>query len=186
MIQSSRRVIQIVLAILAPGVLIFVGIGVALRDKPVFAASQNDVRDHRGFQLLNPFHNRAPERAADSFLARLSGGDCSAVLNQLGEDPSRKQSVCESEQKYPMKGWQLEAIGWDGDRTLLRYGVSRDAGSGGLKIPFWIWLSKKDDNDYHVTATSGGVNPRSRAGMSFFLELPIRWLSLADSPSDAP
>lgn len=149
--RRSRHVIKIILAILALGVLAFVGIGVALRGKPVFAALKNDVRDHHGFQLLNPFRNRAPERAADSFLARLSGGDCSAVLTQLGEDPSRKQSTCESEQKYPMKGWRLEAIGRDGDRTLLRYGVSRDAGKRRVHDPFWIWVSKKDELGYHVT-----------------------------------
>jgi hypothetical protein len=126
--RRSRRVIQILLAILALGVLVFVGIGVALQGKPVFAALHNDVRDHHGSQVLNPFRNRAPERAADSFLTRLSSGGCSAVLTQLGEDPGRKQSVCESEEKYPMKGWRLEAIGRDGDRTVLRYGVSRDAG----------------------------------------------------------
>lgn len=57
MTQTSRRVIQIVLAIVALGVLVFVVIGVAWRDKPVFAALQNDVRDHHGFQLLNPFRN---------------------------------------------------------------------------------------------------------------------------------
>jgi hypothetical protein len=69
----------------------------------------------------------------------------------LGEDPGRKQSTCESEQKYPMKGWRLEAIGMDGDRTLLRYGVSRDAGKRRVHDPFWIWVSKKDDQEYHVT-----------------------------------
>lgn len=151
MTQTSRRVLQIVLATLCLGVLVFVAIGVALRDKPVLASLQNDVRDHHGFQLLNPFRGRAPERAADSFLTRLSSRDCFAILTQLGEDPARKQSVCESEQKFPMKGWRLDAIGQDGDRTLLRYGVMRDAGKRRIKDPFWIWVSKKDGQDYHVT-----------------------------------
>ena len=151
MTQTSRRVIQIVLAIVALGVLVFVVIGVALRDKPAFAALQNDVLDHHGFQLLNPFRRRAPERAADSFLKRVSSADCFAFLTQIGEEPSRTQTVCESEQKYPMKGWRLEAIGQNRGRTLLRYGVSRYAGNRRVHDPFWIWVSKKDDQDYQVT-----------------------------------
>jgi hypothetical protein len=151
MTNRWRCATKAIVTILVLGVLAFVGIGVALRGKPVFAALQNDVRDHHGSQVLNPFRNRAPERAADSFLTRLSSGDCSAVLTQLGEEPGRKQSTCESEQKYPMKGWRLEAIGRDGDRTLLRYGVSRDAGKRMAHDPFWIWVSKKDDQGYQVT-----------------------------------
>jgi hypothetical protein len=152
MILNRKRSIQIVLTILALGLLTFIAVTFALRDRPVLALLQNDVRDHHGSQLLNPFRDRAPERAADTFLTRLSSGDCSAVLTQLGEDSSRKQSVCESEQKYPMKAWRLEAIGRDGDRTLLRYGVSRDAGKKRrVHDPFWIWISKKDDQGYHVT-----------------------------------
>jgi len=147
--MSRKRLI--VVTILALGLLTFIAVPFVSRDRAVLAVLRNDVRDHHGFQLLNPFRDRAPERAADSFLTRLSRGDCSAVLTQLGEDPGRKQSVCESEQKYPMKGWRLEAIGRDGERTLLRYGVSRDAGKRKVHDPFWIWVSKKDDQDYHVT-----------------------------------
>lgn len=141
---------QVVIAVLVLGVLVFLAAAFASRNRPVLAALQNDVRDHHGFQLLNPFRHRAPELVADSFLTRLSSGDCAAVLAQLGEDPTRKQSICESEQKHPMKGWRLEAIGQDGERTLLRYGVSRYAGNRKVKDPFWIWVSKKDDQDYQV------------------------------------
>lgn len=151
MILNRRRAIQTVFAIVALGVLVFVAAAFVSRNRPVFAALRNDVRDHQGSQLLNPFRQRAPERAAVSFLTRLLSGDCADALGLVGEDPARKQSVCESEQKYPMKGWRLEAIGQDRGRTLLRYGVSRYAGDRKVKDPFWIWVSKKSDQEYQVT-----------------------------------
>lgn len=150
MIVNRKNAIHIALSVLTLGVLTFVGVSFALQAKPVLASLHNDVRDHHGSQLLNPFRSRAPERAADDFLTRLDG-DCSAVLTNLGEEAKRKQWVCDSEQKYPMKGWRLEAIGQDGTRMLLRYGVSRDSGDRMVKDPFWIWVSKKDDQAYHVT-----------------------------------
>jgi hypothetical protein len=148
---NSKRGIKFVATILALGLLSLIAVTFALRDRPVLAVLHNDIRDHHGFQLLNPFRDRSPERAADDFLVRLSRGDCSTVLTQLGEDASRKQSVCDSERKYPMKGWQLEAIGQDGYRTLLRYGVSREANRRTVKDPFWIWVSKDNHQDYQVT-----------------------------------
>ncbi len=93
MTLNRRRAIQTVLAIVALGVLVFVATAFAWRERPVLAALRNDLRDHQGFQLLNPFRHRAPERAAVSFLTRLSSGGCAAVLGQIGEKFARQQSV---------------------------------------------------------------------------------------------
>lgn len=151
MIRNSWRIIQITFAMLTCSILAFLCIGIALRDRPVLADLHNNVLDHHGFQLLNPFRNRSPERAANKFLASLSKGQCSTVLARLGEDPIRTRSTCESELKYPMRRWQLEAIGRDDDRMVLRYEISREAGGKMVHDPFWIWVSNMGDQNYNVT-----------------------------------
>lgn len=154
MTQTRRRSIQIVIIVVAIVAIAGCGLGLAAfvsRDRPVFASLRNDVRAHQGFQLLNPFRQRSDEKAAEAFLTRLMNGQCLAVLSEMGEDPGRMATICESEGRLPLQSWRLQARGRDGARILLRYRVSRLDGHETIHDPFWIWVSESSRDTYQVS-----------------------------------
>ena len=119
------------------------------RNEPVLLGA--DAKDHHGFQLLNPFRDRSPERPATVFLEQLRGGGCTSYLANLETSDKRRTSICDKEREYPIVNWSLEAEGKDGGRVLLRYSVIRNYGSKTTDAPFWVWLSPKQDGTWAVS-----------------------------------
>jgi hypothetical protein len=154
MTQTRRRFIQIVaIAAMVAAIVAFCLVLAAFlsRSRPVFVSLGNNVRDHHGIQLLNPFRQRTAEKAADAFLTRFTNGECWTVLSELGEEPDRKAAICEGELRLPLRSWRLEARGEDGAKIVLRYRVSRVDGGQTIHDPFWIWVSQSNGNGYHVS-----------------------------------
>jgi hypothetical protein len=55
--------------------------------------------------VFNPFRDRTPERAAETFLRALQVGRCASVMETL---PERMQgNTCDREASYPLLRWRL-------------------------------------------------------------------------------
>lgn len=121
------------------------------RDSPVVLELGTDVGADHDFQILNPFRDRGPERAATSFLERLKAGQCSSAFRGLGIKESSIESSCAKEREYPIRGLRLEARGRDGGKEILRYRVQRVSKGETFDDPFWIWVTEAADG-WKVTA----------------------------------
>ena len=121
-----------------------------LRDRPVLVSLSHDVHSNHNFQILNPFRSRVAENRAEVFFGELQSSDCEIVLRQMEDNEERVSTTCSEELKFPIATWNIEAIGQDQGRYLLRYRVKRKGLDGSSSSPFWVWLSRTD-GDWRVT-----------------------------------
>jgi hypothetical protein len=116
------------------------------RDKPVIVRfGGSDVLDHHGHELLNPFRDRAPEKAANQFLQGLQN-QCSVTLAAISDAPERLTYTCGAENMHPLVGWHVTGRKeLAPNRVLIRYAVSRRKNkneSETITDPFWIWVAR--------------------------------------------
>jgi hypothetical protein len=78
----------------------------------------------RNFCVMNPFRDRSPERAADTFIRRLREGDVS-VLSATVKDPSTREHLMENETKWPITSWRIGRREDLEGRVDLMYWVTR-------------------------------------------------------------
>ena len=80
----------------------------------------------RNYCVMNPFRDRAPERAADRFLAQLRDGR-REVLNVV-DDPSARAHFIDREMQYPIKDWRIGRRENDEKEVFLMYWAKRGNG----------------------------------------------------------
>jgi hypothetical protein len=122
-----------------------------LRRNPVLLSLGEDVRSDHGYQVLNPFRSRQPERPAVALLKRLKAGECAIALGRIDPDQHRVASICEKEHDSPITGWHLQAVGLDRGRTILRFGVRRVSAGRRFTDPFWFWVAPRSADAWEVT-----------------------------------
>lgn len=107
--------------------------------RPVFlrGPSFGSHRGEPGFVLFNPFRDKEPEKSADQFLTGLKAGKCSEVVINLPAE--RQQHICEKQEEYPLKSWELKNREDKTEKITLYY---RHV-SGNTNIPEHLWLDAR-------------------------------------------
>ena len=100
-----------------------------------------DPLDEPSFLILNPLRDRAPERAADEFLAALKAGRAEAALSPL--HAPNGDTLQEKERQYRIAAWRLRNRTDSADRVRLFFRVVRVGGGDG--DPLWLDVVKRGD-----------------------------------------
>lgn len=108
----------------------------------------------RNYCLMNPFRDRTPERAADTFLRRLRDGDMS-VLSATVKDPSTREQLAENETKWPISSWRIGRREDIEERVDLMYWVKRgnSYSKDGYEEEVYLVISRSAEQP-HVTEFS--------------------------------
>ena len=94
------------------------------------ACECDDPVDGQRFAILNPFRDRAPERAAIEVIKAFQSRRCQTV-------PST-QHFCEEEGRFAVVSWKLTGRSTAGESITMRFWVERTAGDGGrFGDPVW-------------------------------------------------
>jgi len=99
----------------------------------------------RNFCLMNPFRDRSPERAADSFLEQLKAGHV-AVLTPAVTGPSRKAQTIESETRWPITAWRIGRREDSDEAVEIMYWVKRGNGYSrdGLEEEAYVTVDRRN------------------------------------------
>ena len=76
------------------------------------------------FRVLNPYRDRRPEAAADSFFELLKVGRCEDAVSGLEDPDNRYPHICDFESAHKLLRWDLR---------------NRKDGPGGVDLYYWIW-----------------------------------------------
>lgn len=145
MIQSKRMAAA--LSISVP--LFLVLLASLIFRNPVLLRLRGSIEQQHALYLLNPFRDRAPERAAEAILKEVSEGNCQAVAMRLSGKPDPK---CVRDTELRILSWRLLARENRGSNdAMLLYEVKRDFAAGRTAVdPYWLNAQKADNGQWRV------------------------------------
>jgi len=85
-------------------------------------------RRPRNLCIMNPFRDRAPERASERYLTELRSGRAEVLAHLLG--PAPRDELVELERKFPIRSWRMGQRKDGPVVSELTYWVQRGNGFG--------------------------------------------------------
>ena len=137
MIRPRRKLVLLtVLFVLITTVGFGTWIGFRYVETKSSACECEDPVDGKRFSALNPFRNRAPEKAAIQVLEALQQGRCRSIV--------AARSYCEAEARYKVKSWRLTGRVPEGNAVAYRFWVERTSlnGSDTFGDPVYVWVTR--------------------------------------------
>ena len=96
-----------------------------MRSRPVLLRIPPDGNMRpRYYCLLNPFRNKAPENVAETYLNELRAGRVEVISSYIGSNTY----IPGKERQWPIQSWRVGNREDNGDRSELRYWVTRGNG----------------------------------------------------------
>ena len=93
------------------------------------------------FAVLNPFRDRAPERAAESVLEDLKRNDYARALSKIDDPNAAKEEIAAQDREHRLQSWRLTNRSDRGTTTRLFYWADRST-RGSHDLPLWMTLEQ--------------------------------------------
>jgi hypothetical protein len=137
--MRTLAVLFVVLAVTAVGLF-------ATRSRPVAYAfvESGDPVGEPVLSVLNPFRNRAPERAAESVLEDLKRNDYARALSKIGDPKAPKADIAARENESRLRSWRLMNRTDSGASSKLFYQTKRGR-RGSPDSPLWMTVERTHD-----------------------------------------
>jgi hypothetical protein len=122
-----------------------------LRSRPVVIGlgESGDPVHEPVFSLMNPFRDRAPERAASALLEDLKRGDYRAAVSKISDRTALNDERLAREKENRLQSWRLMNRSDRGGETKLFYRVARGSASAN-DSPLWITVKRSGGDHWRV------------------------------------
>jgi hypothetical protein len=121
-------------------VIAVIAMAATARTRPVLLSLSPDPTElrPRNYCVMNPFRDRAPERASERFLMEMRAGQPQVLAAVL--TPESRDQIIDMERKFPVKGWRIGRRRDTAETTELMYWVQRGNGYSARDVPEEVYF----------------------------------------------